>query len=94
MAKKCYKERQNKFSLLAKRDELFSKIINDLQNIASQFAFVDIELLTSEQELNIDYPVLEYPTKVTSLNFNKSKEIAGTLLGLKGQYLILDIGVF
>jgi hypothetical protein len=41
----------------------------------------------------ITYPVLEYPTKITSLNFDKTPEISGTLLGIKGQYLILDCGV-
>jgi len=39
------------------------------------------------------YPVLEYPQKVRSLNPEKSPEITGTLLGIKGQYLILDTGV-
>ncbi|MCA1768639.1 MAG: DUF2797 domain-containing protein [Halomonas sp.] len=36
---------------------------------------------------------LEGPTKVVSHNLDKTPEIAGTLLGLKGQYLILDSGV-
>jgi len=38
------------------------------------------------------YPVLEYPTKVKSLSFDKTPEIDGTLLGIKGQYLLLDGG--
>ncbi len=46
-----------------------------------------------EPALSIAYPVLEYPTKVKSLNLEKTPEITGTLLGIKGQYLILDIGV-
>ena len=41
----------------------------------------------------IEYPVLEYPRKVTSFNFDKDSQVAGTLLGIKGQYLILDTGV-
>ena len=41
----------------------------------------------------IEYPVLEYPKKVTSLNLDKSPTVEGTLLGIKGQYLILDVGV-
>lgn len=43
--------------------------------------------------LNIDYPVIEYPAKVTSRSFDKEPLIEGTLLGIKGQYLILDNGV-
>jgi hypothetical protein len=41
----------------------------------------------------IDYPVLEYPTRVKSLTFDKQSEVSGRLLGIKGQYLILDTGV-
>ncbi|MCT7653991.1 DUF2797 domain-containing protein [Oceanimonas sp. NS1] len=37
--------------------------------------------------------MLEYPTKIVSHNFDKNPEVAGTLLGIKGQYLILDTGV-
>ena len=43
--------------------------------------------------VSITYPVLEYPTKVRSLDLEKTPEIEGTLLGIKGQYLILDVGV-
>jgi hypothetical protein len=41
----------------------------------------------------INYPVLEYPKKISSFNFDKNPEISGTLLGIKGQYLIFDNGV-
>ena len=43
--------------------------------------------------IEINYPVVEYPQKVTSLGFDKNSKIEGTLLGIKGQYLIFDIGV-
>lgn len=39
------------------------------------------------------YPVQQYPTKITSLNLEKTPDIRGRLLGIKGQYLILDCGV-
>ncbi len=39
------------------------------------------------------YPILEYPKKVQSLNLEKTPLVEGTLLGIKGQYLILDCGV-
>ena len=39
------------------------------------------------------YPVLEYPAKVTAINLDKNSQAEGTLLGIKGQYLILDTGV-
>jgi hypothetical protein len=37
--------------------------------------------------------VIEYPTKIVSLNFDKTPNIEGIVKGIKGQYLILDIGV-
>ncbi len=33
------------------------------------------------------YPVLHYPSKVTSLNLDKTPNYTGTLTGIKGQYL-------
>ena len=43
--------------------------------------------------VNIDYPVLKYPTKVVSLGFDKTPVISGVLNGIKGQYLLLESGV-
>jgi hypothetical protein len=43
--------------------------------------------------VNINYPVIKYPTKVVSLNFDKTPVISGVLEGIKGQYLLLDVGV-
>ena len=40
----------------------------------------------------IQYPVLEYPSKVNSLGFDKDPMVEGTLVGIRGQYLILDQG--
>ena len=39
------------------------------------------------------YPVLEYPERVKAINLEKTPDVEGTLLGIKGQYLILDAGV-
>jgi len=47
----------------------------------------------SDDVINIDYPVIKYPTKVVSLNFDKTPVISGVLNGIKGQYLLLDCGV-
>ncbi len=40
----------------------------------------------------IQYPVLAYPTKVSSLNLDKSPNYAGKLMGIKGQYLLFEDG--
>ncbi len=51
-----------------------------------------IEFLT-ESAISLDFPVLEYPSKITSHNFDKDPSVNGTLLGIKGQYLMFDTGV-
>jgi hypothetical protein len=40
----------------------------------------------------LQYPVLQYPKKVTSLNLDKSPNFTGKLSGIKGQYLIFEEG--
>lgn len=41
---------------------------------------------------NLQFPVLQYPKKVTSLNLDKSPNFIGKLSGIKGQYLIFEDG--
>jgi hypothetical protein len=41
---------------------------------------------------DLQYPVLEYPKKVTSLNLDKSPHFSGKLTGIKGQYLLFEDG--
>jgi hypothetical protein len=38
----------------------------------------------------LHYPVLQYPSKVASLNLDKSPFYEGKLMGVKGQYLIFE----
>jgi hypothetical protein len=40
----------------------------------------------------LEYPVLQYPKKVSSLNLDKSPNFSGKLSGIKGQYLIFEDG--
>lgn len=50
-----------------------------------------VEYMTENDEIvHIEYPVLQYPEKVVSVNFDKEAEIKGVLNGIKGQYLLLD----
>ena len=41
-----------------------------------------------------EYPVTAYASPANGLSLDAATEIAGTLLGIKGQYLMLDSGVF
>lgn len=79
--------------LLTIRDELYEQYNDDIQQIELEYGPGAITFLPDTDVVTLSYPVLEYPTKVTSLNFDKTPEIEGKLLGIKGQYLLLDCGV-
>ncbi|WP_124978858.1 DUF2797 domain-containing protein [Nonlabens xiamenensis] len=49
-------------------------------------------ILDEQKEWNIQFPVLEYPKKVSSVNLSKTPEHQGILKGIKGQYLIFENG--
>ena len=51
------------------------------------------ERVEDARTAEVAYPVLEYPKKITSHNLDKNPVLEGTLLGIKGQYLILDTAV-
>lgn len=40
----------------------------------------------------LQYPVLQYPTKINSLNLEKTPTYKGKLAGIKGQYLLFEDG--
>lgn len=46
--------------------------------------------IESTKETHIEFPVLQYPKKVRSLNLGKTPEFSGILKGIKGQYLIFE----
>lgn len=46
----------------------------------------------NDEVTRLNYPVLAYPQKVKSLNFDKSPIIHGRLVGIKGQYLLFAGG--
>jgi hypothetical protein len=38
------------------------------------------------------FPVLQYPTKISSLSLEKTPNFTGKLMGIKGQYLLFEDG--
>ncbi|WP_072823488.1 DUF2797 domain-containing protein [Modicisalibacter ilicicola] len=78
--------------LRTERDRLLASLAPGLANLRERFGSDALRLLDAEP-VSFTYPVLEAPTKVVSHNFDKNPVVAGTLLGLKGQYLMLDTGV-
>lgn len=79
--------------LYAKRDELLQLCEQELKGFVSRFGEQALQSLPEAEVTSLNYPVEQYPNKITSLNLDKTPEIEGTLIGIKGQYLILDNGV-
>jgi len=46
--------------------------------------------ISSNSETHLEFPVLQYPEKVRSLNLSKTPNFEGVLKGIKGQYLIFE----
>jgi hypothetical protein len=79
--------------LYAERDRLLEHCAPALSELQQRFGLQAIQQLPDAVAVAIDYPVLQYPNKVVSLDLEKTPLIEGHLLGIKGQYLMLDTGV-
>ena len=65
----------------------------EIEAVAEKHGKDAIRMVDSPEDTLINYPVLEFPTKVSSHNFEKNPIVSGRLMGIKGQYLLLDSGV-
>ncbi len=79
--------------LVAVRDQLFEQCAEGIQALHARFGLQAIQPLSDAQTVDIRYPVEAYPSKIVSFNLDKNPLAEGTLLGIKGQYLIFDTGV-
>lgn len=80
---------EQKIVLLEKIEKLIASTVLD-----EDLSYLLNEALTEQTKIQrIEYPVLEYPVKVKSFNLEKDPLVEGSLLGIKGQYLIMDTGV-
>jgi hypothetical protein len=75
------------------RLRLASECVTELDNLVQTHGIGSITELPEEPEVRISYPVQEYPVKVSSFNLDKTPSVGGTLMGIKGQYLLFDTGV-
>lgn len=87
------KGEQESIDLASERDRLLLECAPELTAIQDRFGLHAISVLSGVEPVSITYPVEAYPGKIVSLDLEKINEINGTLLGIKGQYLILDSGV-
>ncbi len=87
------KNQVDMLDMVAERERLFEQAADELLALEKRFGIQAIRRLPDADARVLEYPVLNYPDKVTSLSFDKNPLVEGTLQGLKGQYLILDTGV-
>jgi hypothetical protein len=78
--------------LIENREQLLPQIEQQLAEITKSHGEDCVDFI-QQNPIDIHYPVLSFPKKVVSLNFDKQPIVSGTLLGIKGQYLLLDTGV-
>ncbi len=74
------------------RDRLIGSVQSELEALKQSNPGLEWEQL-DDAPIQLTYPVDRYPDRIVSLNLDKTPEISGTLMGIKGQYLILDCGV-
>ena len=86
------KENQPDMDLLAKANEFKARLELDTSQKIDIFPADALEG-QNDDIIAIRYPVLEFPDKIKSHNFDKHPLVEGTLMGIKGQYLIFDTGV-
>ncbi len=91
--RKMLKGPPEEIDLKAKRDELFELFGDDIDELERKFGSDHVSILEQEEVVDIEYPVLAYPEKVSSFSLDKAEVVGGRLQGIKGQYLIFDVGV-
>lgn len=79
--------------LAERRDALLAVCGQALSDLTDEHDSVAPELISNAEPRAFRYPVLEYPERVKAISLEKTPNVEGVLRGIKGQYLILDIGV-
>lgn len=68
--------------LIAERERALSHLPDEVKDYASS--------ALQEKTLSLQFPLQSPPPSVTSVNLVKAKQFTGTLVGVKGQYLIFS----
>ncbi|KNX78768.1 DUF2797 domain-containing protein [Pseudomonas sp. BW16M2] len=79
--------------LPAIREQIFDACADGIRALQERFGLQAIQPLPDAEVVQMRYPVEAYPKKIVSFNLDKDPVVEGTLLGIKGQYLIFDTGV-
>jgi len=91
--RKMLKGNAEPMDLAEVRDRIVAESASVIDELKQQFGEDAIQFLSDGEQIEIEYPIENYPEKIKSFNFDKQEKIEGVLQGIKGQYLILDSGV-
>lgn len=80
--------------LMAVREQLLRNVGEGIAALQNEFGINAIQTLPDAAEQCFVYPINRYAEKVSTHNFDKTPVVEGELLGIKGQYLMLDTGAF
>ncbi len=76
--------------LPAARDRLMNLCARELAELQQRFGVQALKAIDDASVTTIRYPVVDYPDKIRAVNLDRTPVVEGTLIGIKGQYLILD----
>jgi len=70
------------------------KTLTEVQNQVKEYLSEELLpfWLNETEPVVINYPVLQYPDKIKSINLQKMPEFEGVVKGIKGQYIIFEDG--
>ena len=83
------KGQPEQLDLIAMQHKVVELVKEPLQVIQDKYGIQAVQPL-EPNPIQINYPVNEYPVKIKSINLDKEPVFEATLLGIKGQYLLLD----
>lgn len=83
------KGKAKSLDLLSIRDEVLKKAEQKITELQQQYGLQALQTIDASV-VEIVYPVTKYPEKIKSINLDKDLSFSGELLGIKGQYLLLD----
>jgi len=94
VALKTYVADKTNWQKMLKNEVLEANLIEEREKL-EQYIPEEVKpyfLTNNVKVTEIEYPVLQYPTKVKSLNLEKTQVYSGKLIGVKGQYLLFEDG--
>lgn len=79
----------NSLNLQELQQKVYALVADKVESLQAEYGLQAVQKMNVDP-IDIDYPVLNYPSKIKSINLDKEGQFEGVLKGIKGQYLLLD----